>query len=130
MLELRVYGKTELSEMFGTAGMQALQRKMERYGIAFEVNGRGENAVFTIKEIEDPFKIYCITELDFDGRTDFVKVRNFLHYFFNDDEFMAMYEQYEVFDDLEEEFMEMEEFVTAKLAEYVDEHLEYFAEIV
>ena len=83
MLELRVYGKTELSEMFGTAGMQALQRKMERYGIAFEVNGRGENAVFTIKEIEDPFKIYCITELDFDGRTDFVKVRNFLHYFFN-----------------------------------------------
>lgn len=90
MLELRVYGKTELSEMFGTAGMQALQRKMERYGIAFEVNGRGENAVFTIKEIEDPFKIYCITELDFDGRTDFVKVRNFLHYFFNDDEFMAM----------------------------------------
>ena len=48
----------------------------------------------------------------------------------DDDEFMAMYEQYEEFDDLEEEFMEMEEFVTAKLAEYVDEHLEYFAEIV
>ena len=48
----------------------------------------------------------------------------------DDDEFMAMYEQYEDFDDLEEEFMEMEEFVTAKLAEYVDEHLEYFAEIV
>ena len=48
----------------------------------------------------------------------------------DDDEFMAMYEQYEVFDDLEEEFMDMEEFVTAKLAEYVDEHLEYFAEII
>lgn len=46
-----------------------------------------------------------------------------------DDEFMAMYEQYEVFDDLEEEFMEMEEFVTATLAEYVDEHLSDFAEI-
>jgi hypothetical protein len=26
--------------------------------------------------------------------------------------------------------MEMEEYITAKLAEYVDEHLEYFAEIV
>ena len=48
----------------------------------------------------------------------------------DDDEFMAMYEQYEVFDDLEEEFMEMEEYITAKLAEYVDEHLEFFAEIV
>jgi hypothetical protein len=31
---------------------------------------------------------------------------------------------------LEEEFMEMEEYVTAKLGEYVDEHLEFFAEIV
>ena len=30
----------------------------------------------------------------------------------------------------EEEFMEMEEYVTAKLAEYVDEHLDYFAEII
>jgi hypothetical protein len=31
---------------------------------------------------------------------------------------------------LEEKFMEMEEYVTAKLAEYVDEHLELFAEVV
>ena len=46
-----------------------------------------------------------------------------------DDEFMAMYEQYEVFDDFEEKFMEMEEFVTATIAEYVDEHLSDFAEI-
>lgn len=90
MLELRAYGKAELSEMFDTAGMQGLQRKMERYGITFEVNGRGENAVFTIKEIADPFKIYCITELGFNGRSDFHKIRNFLQYFFNDDEFMAM----------------------------------------
>ncbi len=63
---------------------------MERYGIVFEVQGRGESAVFTIKEITDPFKIYCITELGFDGRTDFKKVRNFFFYFFNDEEFMAM----------------------------------------
>ena len=47
-----------------------------------------------------------------------------------DDEFMAMYEQYEPFDDLEEEFMESEEYITAKLAEYVDEHLEQFAVVV
>ncbi len=46
-----------------------------------------------------------------------------------DDEFMAMYEQYEAFDDLEEQFMDMEEMVTATIAEYVDEHLEDFAEI-
>ena len=47
-----------------------------------------------------------------------------------DEEFMAMYEQYEAFDTLEENFMEMEEMVTAKLAEFVDEHLDLFAEIV
>ncbi len=47
-----------------------------------------------------------------------------------DDEFMAMYEQYETFDDLEEEFMDMEEQVTAIIARYVDEHIELFAKIV
>ncbi len=48
----------------------------------------------------------------------------------NDDEFMAMYEQYEVFDELEEQFMEMEEEVTAIVANYVDEHLGFFAQVV
>ena len=47
----------------------------------------------------------------------------------NDEEFMAMYEQYEAFDDLEEQFMDMEELVTAQIAEYVDEHLDQFATI-
>lgn len=47
-----------------------------------------------------------------------------------DDEFMAMYEQYEEFDDLEDEFLESEEEITALIASYVDEHLELFAQIV
>ncbi len=47
-----------------------------------------------------------------------------------EDEFMAMYEQYEAFDELEEEYFEMEEQVTAIVASYVDEHLDLFAEIV
>ncbi len=46
-----------------------------------------------------------------------------------DDEFMAMYEQYEAFDDLEDEFMENEEEITEQIARYVDEHVEDFAEI-
>ena len=41
-----------------------------------------------------------------------------------------MYERYEVFDELEEEFIEEEESITSELAHYVDEHLELFAEIV
>ena len=47
-----------------------------------------------------------------------------------EDEFMAMYEQYEAFDELEEEYFEMEEQVTAIIANYVDEHLGLFAEVV
>ena len=43
---------------------------------------------------------------------------------------MAMYEQYEAFDELEEQFMDMEELVTVRIAEYVDNHIEEFAEIV
>lgn len=47
-----------------------------------------------------------------------------------DDEFMAMYEQYEAFDALEDEFLEKEEEYTALVAGYVDEHLDLFAKIV
>ena len=47
-----------------------------------------------------------------------------------DEEFMAMYEQYEAFDELEDEFLEKEEEYTALVAGYVDEHLELFAKIV
>lgn len=43
---------------------------------------------------------------------------------------MAMYEQYEAFDDLEEEDLVIEEEVTALVASYVDDHLELFAKIV
>lgn len=47
-----------------------------------------------------------------------------------EEEFNAMYVDFEVFDELEEQFFEMEEQQTALLAEYVDEHLEDFAEII
>lgn len=46
-----------------------------------------------------------------------------------DEEFMAMYEEYEAFDDLEEEYLDMEEEITATIAEYLDNHLEEFASI-
>ncbi len=45
----------------------------------------------------------------------------------SDDEFMALFEQYPEFDELDDEFIEMEEDVTELVARYVDEHLEQFA---
>ena len=47
-----------------------------------------------------------------------------------DEEFMAMYEQYEAFDDLEDEFLEKEEDFTLRVATYVDEHLNLFASVI
>ena len=74
---------------------------------------------------DNPFAklIYSAKKIYDDNRADLEKDRN-------DEEFMAMYEQYEAFDELEEQFMDMEELVTARIAEYVDNHIEEFAEIV
>jgi hypothetical protein len=47
-----------------------------------------------------------------------------------EEEFNAMYVDFEVFDDLEESYFEMEEQQTALIAGYVDEHIADFAEIV
>ncbi len=76
--------------------------------------------LFGLKEFSK--LIYSAKEIYDKHRADLEKERT-------DDEFMAMYEQYEAFDELEEAYMDMEEEVTARIAGYVDEHLEQFAEI-
>lgn len=47
----------------------------------------------------------------------------------SDEEFMALFEQYPDADDLDDEYIEMEEDVTEHVARYIDEHLENFAEV-
>ena len=90
MLELRSYKKAELSEILKTNSRQGMLRKLERWGVRYTTEGRGENLTIIITEMANPFKVYCITELDFDAGTDFQKVRNLYYYFFNDEEFMSM----------------------------------------
>ena len=67
--------------------------------------------------------IYKARKIYEDNREDLEKERT-------DDEFMAMYEQYEAFDDLEDAYLEMEEEITALVASYVDDHIELFAKII
>lgn len=43
-----------------------------------------------------------------------------------DEEFMALFEQYPAFDDLDDTFVEDEEQITAAVAYYVDEHIDSF----
>ena len=47
----------------------------------------------------------------------------------SDEEFMALFEQYPEFDDLDDAFIEMEEEATDIIAHYVDDHLEQFVSI-
>ena len=66
--------------------------------------------VYKAKEIYDPNK----TELERET---------------TEEEFNAMHVDFEVFDDLEEMYFEMEERQTSLIAAYVDEHITDFAEI-
>jgi hypothetical protein len=47
-----------------------------------------------------------------------------------DEEFNALYVEFEVFDELEERYFDIEEEQTSLIAAYVDEHIDEFAEIV
>lgn len=87
MLEVRNYKKAELVEMLGTRNNQGIGRKLDSYNVEYTTKGRGNSIEFIITKLNDPFKVYCITELGLDARTAFDKLLLFLFYFLNDDEF-------------------------------------------
>ncbi|MBQ0049821.1 MAG: DMP19 family protein [Bacteroidales bacterium] len=66
----------------------------------------------------------------YDGRRLYEQHHETLEADCSDEEFMALFEQYPEFDDLDDAFIEMEEEVTEQVARYIDEHIEHFAEIV
>lgn len=70
------------------------------------------------------------SKLVYKGKKLYDKYKNELTKDCSDEEFMALFERYPEFDDLDDNFIEMEEEVTNILAHYVDEHIEEFAVIV
>ena len=70
------------------------------------------------------------SKLVYEGRALYEKYGAELTKECSEQEFMELFERFPEFDDLDDEFIEMEEQVTATLACYVDEHLELFGEIV
>lgn len=48
----------------------------------------------------------------------------------SDEAFMALFEQFPQFDELDDSFVEHEEEWTSKIAHYVDEHLDHFVSVV
>lgn len=59
----------------------------------------------------------------------YFKYKNEIERECTDDEFMAMFEQYPEFDDLDDLFVESEETWTGMVACYVDEHIERFVTV-
>lgn len=70
-----------------------------------------------------------LSKLIYDAHTLYVKYGSIIESDCTDEEFMALFEQFSDFDDLDDDFVEHEEEWTALIAEYIDQHIENFATI-
>ena len=70
-----------------------------------------------------------LSKLIYDAHTLWLKYRETIEKDSTEDEFMALFEQFPEFDDLDDTFVENEEVWTADIAHYVDDHLERFATV-
>ena len=70
-----------------------------------------------------------LSKLIYSAHTLYVKYGEQIERDCTDDEFMALFEQFPEFDDLDDTFVEEEENWTADIAHYIDENIERFATI-
>lgn len=70
-----------------------------------------------------------LSKLIYDAHTLWLKHRKEIERDFTDEEFMALFERFPEFDDLDDEFVENEEAWTGAIAHYVDENIERFAKV-
>lgn len=70
-----------------------------------------------------------LSKLLYEGHTLYEKYHSDIERATTDDEFMALFEQMPEFDDLDDMFVEQEEAWTAQIAQYIDEHIEQFADV-
>lgn len=69
------------------------------------------------------------SKLIYDAHTLWLKYRDQIEIDCDEDEFMALFEKFPEFDDLDDKFIENEEVWTEDIAHYIDDHLEKFATI-
>ena len=70
-----------------------------------------------------------LSKLIYSAHTLYIKYGEQIERDCTDDEFMALFEQFSEFDDLDDTFVEEEENWTADIAHYIDENIERFATI-
>lgn len=73
--------------------------------------------------------LHDFSKLIYQGRKLFERYGEELTRPCSDEEFMALFEQYPAFDDLDDRFVEDEESITTTIAHYVDDHLPQFVEV-
>ena len=71
-----------------------------------------------------------LSKLIYDAHTLWLKHREKIEKKCTDEEFMALFEQFPEFDDLDDAFVENEEQWTDDIAHYIDEHLDRFAVVI
>ena len=81
------------------------------------------------KAVKQLWGMCDLSKLVYDAHSLYVKYHEAIERDCSDDEFMALFEQYPEFDDLDDEFVEQEEMWTEQIARYIDEHIERFAQI-
>ena len=70
-----------------------------------------------------------LSKLIYDAHTLYTKHGTAIEQDCTDEEFMALFEQFSDFDNLDDAFVEHEEEWTAQIAEYIDQHIENFATV-
>jgi hypothetical protein len=70
-----------------------------------------------------------LSKLIYDAHTLYNKYHEQIERECDEDEFMALFEQFPEFDDLDDEFVEQEEAWTEQIARYIDNNIEKFATI-
>lgn len=70
-----------------------------------------------------------LSKLIYSAHTLYIKYGEQIERDCTDDEFMALFEQFPEFDDMDDTFVEEEENWTADIAHYIDENIERFATI-
>lgn len=92
MLEKRKYTRQELIDLYKTSRLDAIKAKIRRAGYLFTEEGRGASYTLEITDLpkEDQFKQYCIEVLGFSSQTDFQKLKTFLFFFLENEEFMTL----------------------------------------
>lgn len=80
-------------------------------------------------ETEGTSVLHDFSKLIYKGRKLFEQYGTALTAPCTDEEFMALFEQYPEFDDLDDTFVETEEDITTLIAYYIDKHLDSFVVI-